>query len=169
MRTILAAMFVFGLAAESAAAQAWDGIPDGVQRVDARALHQQVLADQMACRDKARAATDGQVVATYMSGGAGGALAALALNVGSGVASNVAANRKFNRTLNECMATQGYAPADPSPEDLAAYRSAAAAGLPRDPYAYVVSFKPTRARATSVVETSDASGRQVRTYSVGRF
>ncbi len=169
MRTILAAMVMAGLAAQGAAAQAWDGVPAGVNRVDVRALHQQVLADQMACRDKARAAADGQVAIGYIGRGVGGGLAALALDVGSGAAGNVAANRKFDRTLNECMAAQGYAPADPSPEDLAAYSSATAAGLPRDPYAYVVSFKPTRARATSVVETSDASGRPVRTYSVGRF
>ncbi|WP_174301802.1 hypothetical protein [Caulobacter sp. S45] len=169
MKTILAAMFMVGLTAQAAGAQAWDGVPDGVQRVDGRALHQQVLADQMTCRDKARTATNGQMVATYIGAGAGGALAAIALNVGSGVAANVAANRKFNRTLDECMASQGYAPAEPSSEDLAAYKSATAAGLPRDPYAYVVSFKQIRARVTSVVETSDASGNPVQTYSVGRF
>lgn len=166
MRAIIALVLAASLPAVAATAQVFDPAPDSVVRVDPAAVRLQTLADQQACSDVARHEAGDQVM-IFTSASA--PLTALAMSVASGAVVAAGVQGRYEKAIYHCMADRAYAPKPMEPGDDAAYRQALADGQRPDPYSLIVRFQPALSRNTTVVDARDASGQEVRTYTVGRF
>ncbi len=166
MRIAIALAIAASLPGVAAMAQAVDAPPDSVLHVDPAAVGVRTLEVQQQCRAVATKAAGNQVM---MFSASSTPPTALAMSLSNGELRAVTPSGKYEKSIFECMADRGYVARTPQAGDATAYRRAMADGRRPDPYSLIVRFEPTLSPVTTVVETRDNTGQQVRTYMVGRF